>query len=478
MKALTHNPRSGQALLLTVACLSIMLIGSLGLALDGAQLYAQQQMAQTAADAATEAGIMSLFDGTNTTAAHPFGTGSPPSSFTCTTSDLRTPCVYARNNGFGGSAADTVTVSFPASESGVTLSSDPVPAIRVTVQRSINATLIRFVSAAASTVNVAAEAAIVGTVSRVPLLITHPSAANVLSGGSVSVCGGPNRSIQINSNSSTAASSAGSVDLSHAGPADSGNCVAGTGGDFAVFGGPAAAPNGMALGTSGRYLQPASPILDPYSGVAAPSAPAAAPAKIPLANGVSGCPAAPKKPCRLYSPGLYVTGISVKNETAVFKPGLYYISSGGFGNAANGEMYMATGFAADAATGAGMVVYNTGGGTFSTGANADATLVGSDNTSTYKGILFFQDRNAAAATHSLGGGGSITLTGSLYITNTLALMKADATRYQTLSLGGNSSIQINGLIVVGKLSTGGASTVRFNLAGTPTLQVRQIGLVR
>src|SRR5205085_302279 len=114
-------------------------------------------------------------------------------------------------------------------------------------------------------------------------------------------------------------------------------------------------------------------------------------------------------------------GISVKNETAVFKPGLYYIGGGGFGNGANGVMLMSSGFAPDAATGAGMVVYNSGAGTIGLGANSDATLTGSDATSQYKGILFFQDRAASAQTHTLGGGGNIVLTGAIYLTNSLAV---------------------------------------------------------
>ena len=70
---------SGQALLLVIVSLSLFVLGALGLAIDGAQLYAHRQMAQTAADAAAQAGIMSIFDGTNATAPNPFATGSPPS---------------------------------------------------------------------------------------------------------------------------------------------------------------------------------------------------------------------------------------------------------------------------------------------------------------------------------------------------------------------------------------------------------------
>ena len=140
-------------------------------------------------------------------------------------------------------------------------------------------------------------------------------------------------------------------------------------------------------------------------------------------------------------------------------------------------MVMATGFAPDPATGSGMVVYNTGVGTFAVGANASALLRGSDNTSNYQGILFFQDRAAPAQTHHLGGGGSLTLNGSLYITNSLALMQADASRYQTLSFAGNSSVTINGVIIVSAISMGGASQVFYNLSGVPSLSFRQVALV-
>jgi hypothetical protein len=141
-------------------------------------------------------------------------------------------------------------------------------------------------------------------------------------------------------------------------------------------------------------------------------------------------------------------------------------------------MLMATGYPADPQTGAGMVVYNTGAGIFDIGANSNASLVGADNASFYEGILFFEDRNAVAQTHNLGGGGAITLTGTLYMTNWLTVMQNQPSQYQTLNLGGNAGIQINGSIVVGALSMAGTSYVTFNLAGTPFLTTRRAGLVR
>ncbi len=461
-------------MLLLVLGLSFFLIAALGLAIDGGQMYAHRQMAQTAADAAAQAGIMSLFTGTNATSGFPFGTGSPPSAFTCSTTDGRTPCVYARRNGFGGSAADTVTVDFPATIAGVPLSSDPVPAIRVTVRRTLNTGLIRFIGPSTASVSAIAVAAIVNQMSRVPLLVTHPTLPSVLLNGAaqIKVCGGPTRSIQVNSDNASAVALSKDVDLSHAGPNDPGDCTTGTGGDFAVFGGPTSPPPGLNLGTTGRYDQPAAPLPDPYQNIPAPAIP---PAGNPFVLIGPGCPVAK---CTVYPPGLY-NSIIVKNDTALFQPGLYYITGNqGFGNAANGNMLMATGYPPDPQTGAGMVVYNAGAGIFDIGANSTAHLVGSDNTSFYEGILFFQDRDGAARTHNLGGGGDIVLTGTLYMTNWLSVMQSQPSQYQTLRLGGNAGILINGSIVVGAVSMAGTSYVTFNLAAGPTLVTRRVGLVR
>ena len=108
------NSESGQAILLLIVFLSLFMLGAVGLGIDGAQIYAHYQMAQAAADAAAQAGMMSIYDGTNATSAYPFATGITPAAFVCTITDQRMPCVYARYNGFGSTNSDTVTVSFPA----------------------------------------------------------------------------------------------------------------------------------------------------------------------------------------------------------------------------------------------------------------------------------------------------------------------------------------------------------------------------
>jgi len=496
-----YRSEKGQAILLVLVAMTIFIIGAAGLAIDGAQIYSHRQMAQAAADAAAQAGIMSIFDGTHSTAANPFSTGA---AFTCTTTDLRTPCVYARNNGFGGGSNDTVVIDFPASSAapGVNLSGeDPVNLIRATVDRDLNTGLMQILGSNTSHVKAIAIAAIVDVVAPVPILVTHPTRSGAMSSNgnpTIVICGGPSRSIQVNSSSATSLNmnSNTTIDLSHAGPLGAYDCSTGTGADFGDFGGPSTAPFTFIAGSlPGEYIQPASPILDPYASVAPPSAVGLAvdPAKTPLANGSNGCPTAPANPCQLYSPGLYTNGIEVKNETGIFKPGVYYMQSKGFQNAANGLMLMSTGFPDDPDTGPGMLVYNTGNDDddlFSVGANSSASLVGSCNTLTcdrYKGILFFQNRTSLGHTgiggnkgHKFGGGGALSLVGTIYVTNTLATMTATPGQFQNVLLQGTpgSNTVITGQIVASTLSVGGNATIQMFLNPAEVLHIRQVALVK
>lgn len=491
----------GQAMVLMAISLSIFLFLAVGIAVDGSHIYLQHQMAQTAADAAAQAGMLSIFDGTNTSGAAPF-TATQGTSFPCTTT-TSTPCAYANKNGFSSNSGDTVNVSFPADTAapGVSFSSDPVHLIQVTVQRPVGTIFMRVLGASATTVGASAMAAIVNVVAPVPILVTHPTLANSLSlSGTpvIQICGGPSRSIQVNSNSATAVSMGGnsSIDLSHAGPPDPGNCTTGTGSDFGNWGGPSSSPSGISYGTTGHYVDPSSPIQDPLASVTPPAAPVNSGSMgthSPLGNGISGCPSSPRKGCELYSPGLYTGGIDGKISTPVFKPGIYYIQSNqGMLCNALCDMYMATGFTDTGAgtTGTGwtgnILVYNTGSlanptatGPISLGANGSISLVGSPPGSSYKGILFFQDRNAAAQSHSLGGGGNLSLQGTIYLTNPLATMTTNPAHYQSLSLKGGSgnSTLIQGEIIVGTLSLGGNGSITMNLNSTATLTIREVALV-
>ncbi len=514
-----RNMERGQAILLVVVACGLCLIGALGLAVDGAQIYGHRQLAQLAADSAAQAGAMSIFD----------NTWKNPAALNPCAASATSPCKYANFNGFGGSE---VAVDFPAKGSypGVNFSSDANNPVRVTITRTVNTTLVRFFGATASTVKAIGVAGIVVEVSPIPILILHPTLTNSfsLSGNqTITICGGPKRSIQVNScagsgiagcDAGTAASglSNGStvVDLSQGGPPPAGPLIAGvgscagmngvgTGSDFGAFGQPSAKPAHLNLGTRpGIYIQPSSPITDPLANVSPPAKPINSGnmgTKTPLAFGVAGCPPAALKlkACQLYHPGLWNT-IDVQNETAVFSPGVYYVDGGIFRQHANANMYMCTdtGTAglcpASAATGdvgvappngTGIMVYlakdNAGHiGTIDVGANSAANLLGSTINSTYEGILFFGDHTATnSQSFTFGGGGGLTLQGTIYLTTHPT---SDASPSQSISFGGGAGSEtlIKGEVITDVLGMTGNSGITMQLDPNYKLPTRQVALIQ
>jgi hypothetical protein len=520
-----RNNEKGQAILLVVVAMGIFLVGALGLAIDSAQLFGHRGMAQVAADAAAQAAILSIFNTTNV------GTNdfAATAAYThdCTTTDAITPCRHARKNGFGSTSDDVVSIDVPtaaavgldpASLSGT----DPINLIRVTITRHVPTGIIRMLGAADTTdVKAVAVAAILGIEAATPILVTHPNLTQSLSTNgstSITICGGPSKSIQVNSASPTALNAGGAIHLEHAGPADTGNCSTGTGADLGVFGGPTTKPASVTLGTTGNYISPASRVKDPLAFVAAPSVPPPALLPAPIANGTDGCTNVAG--CIEDSPGLYVGGINASGSNPViFKPGLYYIRGGGFklknvtgGGVAPVFDAMCTTCAADPDTGTGMVVYDTGNcgaspcvlnsnptGSFQIDTNVSATLKGSTKTTVnaagqtvpaapYYGILFFEDRTADARTgsgaggaHGLGqGNGCFTLVGTIYATNTLATMTSTPAHYQEVKYNGNpcSTTVQQGDIIVSALQIVGSTQITMNLVPWGFLIIRQVSLVR
>lgn len=536
---------AGQAVLLVVASMSVFLFGALGLAIDGSQLYAQRQMAQAAADAAAQAGIVTIFNGSS-------AIGS--SAYYCNSANTTSPCTYATKNNFTAGAA-ACTSGSDATPGKDCIKVDPNPGVtitgldpgtpnelQVTITRSVGMLVMKMVGISSINVTARATAAIVDVVSPVPIIATQPwqpGSFDMGGNSSITITGGPQRSIEVNSSSSTSITTNGgvNVDLSRAGPN-------GTGGDFGDFGGPASKASILSpKGATEHFIQPADPIDDPLASVAAPSAPANAQTPQPLANGAYGCPTSPKKGCQLYFPGVYsdvnIGDISVQNQTAVFAPGIYYMTAtkngatgAGFTNHANGEIYTATGLTDSSTTvavtldsktgnidaggvtfccgtaqgwngsqaGGGVMFYFTGPaatglgctpavtpaakvGAINLGANSNVTLIGSSTSSAYKGILFFVDRSAASQSDNLGGNGTLTLFGTIYMTDSITQMgltsSATCSQNQTLSLGGTSgsTTTITGEIIASKLSMSGNSGITMNLSNVALTTVRQIALV-
>ena len=492
-------------MLLVIVAMSIFLFGAVGLAIDGAHLYAERQMAQGAADAAAQAGIRSLFVGTNSSdvydsSSNPGGHGfSTAGAFTCSPSDPRTPCYYAQTlNGFAG---DTVTVDFPtAGAVGVPSSrlstSDPVNLLRVTISRQVPTSFFSFIGSWTPTVQASATAAIVNVRAAAPIVITHPTMAGALSmngNTGITITGGPQQSIQINSSGTNppgaaySGPSSGSVDLSIAGPN-------GTGGDFGTFGGPATNPGNVNLGSTGTYVAPSYPILDPLASVAAPAVPPNALTPAPCTTNCGSCPGGAST-CMEYTPGLYTGGISTTGP-AMFDPGIYYINGGGF-TTKNSTVGMCTSCADDPTTKSGMLIYDTGtlsggcnaSGGFTIDTNSNDVFLGAGVSSAnltappsapYYGILFFEDRNACAQTHTLGkGNGCFSVVGTIYLTNTLDIMTNSPSQYQAVLYHGTpcSSTQNYGEIIASQLTVRGTSGINMGVSST-SLSLRQLALVQ
>ncbi len=258
-----RDRHSGQALILLLLALGIFLLGAVGIAVESALYYTHRQMAQAAADAAAQAAMTSIFGRTNTGANLLDGT-----PFTCDSSgtDLRTPCHFARQHDFGRPGDnDIIDVAFPSSIPGVGNLSDDVAnpiAVEVIISRPFTTGLLQFIGVQAATIRVRGVAAILVELSPVPILIMHPDDVDTFEidgGPTVTICGGPPRSIQVNSvnNTSFVVSGVGGgsnfIDLSGAGP-DSTTSIScdGSGGEFGNHGGPfnfSAVSNGYPGGT-------------------------------------------------------------------------------------------------------------------------------------------------------------------------------------------------------------------------------------
>jgi hypothetical protein len=423
--ALTSGGEEGQAVILLVVAMSILLIGALGLAIDGGQMYAHRQMAQAAADAAAQAGILNILDGTNVTSAHPFGTGTPPiASSTCTTADGRTPCVYARNNGFGGTAADTVTLSFPATVPGVTLSSASVPALAVTVQRTLKTGLIRFVGAGATvTITAKGTAALVGAVSPNCIYALDPSAQNAFkatNGATVALngCG-----IAVNSTDNVAMTVSGASTV--------------TASAITVAGGVSISGGGS---TTPAPTTGAAPVADPFASLPAPA--------------VGACNFTNYSPgwgTWTLNPGTYCGGINISNgATATFNPGTYIIKGGSL---------TLVGGTTD--TGSGVMFYLTGTnatyGSVNISNGANVTFSGPAS-GPYMGVVFYQDRTITSAVNAtFSGGVAMKVTGTLYFPTTSVLFS-----------NGSSVSNVYTAIVAKQVAFTGGTSLQYDSTGLKT----------
>jgi Flp pilus assembly protein TadG len=375
----------GQAAIVVVLMLSLFLLAVLAFAVDYTNIWFERQQVQTAADAACQAGMMDIYQQAS-------GATLPNINFVagtsgnCSTYSSGGPsmCWYAGKNGFNGysGGAATVSWSFPGSVTGVTAppaSSVPYPFMEVTVSLPVKTYFSTLLTGRQTqTVSAKASCGLTQIMQGAPIMILHPTKSGALSysgGASLTIVGGPPRSIVVNSSSATAVScgSSGVIDTRKGGP----NL---TGSDVGTYGGPHVAPGtatgcygtngntglpaGFSGGTTGHWAWPASPVPDPYAAVPAAGGvknvtPATKTAHSDgtkyynlAAPGMDGCPDnvptnygknndstywtcdASKygsKPwycrgCKEYAPGYYPSGISENGSDVItFLPGVYYL---------------------------------------------------------------------------------------------------------------------------------------------------------
>lgn len=121
--SLRSSREAGQALVVMVFMLSLFLVAVLAFAVDYTNIWLQRQQAQTAADAACEAGAMDIYQLASGVSlpnmGFALGTAGNCSSYS---SSGPTMCWYANKNGLNGYSGGTATVSwtFPSSVTGVT----------------------------------------------------------------------------------------------------------------------------------------------------------------------------------------------------------------------------------------------------------------------------------------------------------------------------------------------------------------------
>jgi len=458
-----HNCERGQMLVVVALALPLFLLAFVGLATDYSNFWYHRQTVQTAADAACQAGAMDLM-------LYAESQATPTMNFTpqvgnvidCSTSSAAAPCIIAKYNGYDGTlASNKVLLSFPATIPGVTPPPKgwvAVPNIQVDITEQVPRYFTQLYIRGPVTVHARASCGLTAPPGPVPIIALHPTDPYAISmsgtQNSIAVIGGPQTSIQVNSSSASGVTAATlqTIDLSQAGPLK-------TGGDFAVFGGTATKPGSVNIGTTGNWDYPIPPINDPYQQVVQPTQPTSNGTSFSVAYTQDGCP--DTGGCTEYTPGYYASGITVKNATGIFEPGLYFLAGNGLNLQSNSTVRVTCcGGTADGDGSGGVVFFFSGTATLSVSSNSGkpgrtdvyyrdggtyngvqsralqcpggiandpsipATIDGNvmlapcsgtygDPSGQYRGFLFFQDR-AAAAAPSWQGGGTTLAAGFMY----------------------------------------------------------------
>jgi hypothetical protein len=547
-RLLSRHSERGQTVIIVVIALSLFLLGFIGLAVDYSNLWFHRQAAQGAADAACQAGAMDMYQleviGA-TPGAGNFNPGFTPtigSEVNCSASSNPVPCKYAALNGFDGgglttgAASNEVKFSFPSSITGVSPppgTEAPVPFMRVDITDRVRVFLAALISGQRTQdVVVTAKCGLVSDQSPIPLIILHPHAEDSLTvqgDPTISIVGGPKKSIQVNSDgelfTTTAVTIGGSagINLTQGGPNYNGS-------SFGTYGTPSSPPAGFTTAGNGRWVQPSHPIKDPYEDLAVPNPAALTPQSGPIATpgyGVAGCP--DPAGCDEYAGGYYSGNIWVKNKTAIFDPGIYYVDGGlkldtnslvrpstAAGDGSGGTFFYLAGPTVTCSGQSGLVCSGSNSGKTTVddfprasilcpGQSLNPTLAAEIPTSlngnlllapcsgTYggggsdRGVLFFGNRESNGGA-GWGGGGGYLLAGTIYIHQCRSADGAglgtncnETTGYNShfqLLGGSGSGSYVLGEIIADTLTLGGTSDILMALNPNRTFPVIKVSLLQ
>jgi hypothetical protein len=358
---------SGQAAIGLLVLMALLLFAGLGLAVDMSNIWSHRQAAQSAADAACQAGAMDVLATSSGLSLNSMGF-SPGTSSNCTASSAATMCSYAAFNGYNGagpqpasnldSAWNTVSWSFPATVSGVTpppTTLTTTPYVQVSIVESVKTYFIGlFTPSSYQQVQANSICGLAEFKEAAPIVVLHPSMAHSLiysGGASFDIVGGPQRSIQVNSTNASAVECqpSGVINTSQGGPSSTGSDIGVVSAETQAQAGceNSGGYKGFNGGTTGSWRSSVLPVPDPYASLGPPaSVKNAATRPVTYVSStqyytwvgyhIDGCPdkdgyawangAATN--CAEFGPGYYPNGIVLPNNysTIIFLPGIYYVN--------------------------------------------------------------------------------------------------------------------------------------------------------
>ena len=409
--------RRGQALIFMTMSL-IFLFAMTGLSVDLGWAYYLKSRVQTAADAAASAAAVYAKYRFDTCATVSCGVVYTCAGVNPPTTSLQAGCLYATADSppsINATMVENNTV--PPGVSG------NAPAMWIRATASTTAHNFFLFGSGFTTATIAAQAT--AGLTTVPaascVYILHPTASGALTSGGSSQLTATGCGVYVNSSSATALKMTGSSRIT----ASALQVVGGT----SIGGSASASPTA----TTG-----APAITDPFATLPAPTFSGCNQTNYSISGGSA-----------TLSPGVFCGGISISSgATVTLNSGIYILDGGGLSVSNSSQL-----------TGSNVMFYNTATGSHTI---APISLTGSSVTTltapasgTYRGVVFFQDRNLTYATAN-SVSGTADITGTYYFPTT------------SFSYSGNSSTAVKAAFVVNTLSMGGNSSIEQDGVGGVT----------